>query len=290
MRMFQYKIQSNDKFREVVKQKFKKDIKETYLPDQTYINRVIASLFKVEANSYGQSYDGFMSEYKYCENIDTLLSIEVFVDGCLNQLLWINTIIESRELADKEEELEEKFDYSTPTIPGNPWTLDKVTEKGVYFRGDDLYKDSRVIINSENIIEIALALSKVEHIYDEKSKSTKRVIVSSSKAKESSLFKSLELQNKCLNVLKEIKYPLLDVNGRFLNDGLKGAIVIWYDKCKRLGFISNEIKKTREVIAKEVMNIIPNLSIDGSNFSKYPAAIKYKEEIEQKLSQLSQKQ
>ncbi|GGK37883.1 MULTISPECIES: hypothetical protein [Flavobacteriaceae] len=290
MGFFEMKIRSNINFREAVKDKFKYNIKNNYLPDQTYINRLIASLDKVEANSYNQSHIGFISEYKYCEKIDTLLSIKSFVNGCLNQLLWINTILESDTFVTNKEGLNERFDYETPITPGNPWTLDKVTKKGVYFRGDEMYKDSRVIINSENIIEIALALSKVEHIYDEKSKPVKSVIVSSSKAKESSLFKSLELQNKCLNVLKEIKYPLLDVNGRFLNDGLKGAIVIWYDKCKRLGFISNEIKKTREVIAKEVMNIIPNLSIDGSNFSKYPAAIKYKEEIEQKLSQLSQKQ
>ncbi len=291
MGVFEMKIRSNVKFREVVKDKFKYDIKNNYLPDQTYINRLIASLDKVEANSYNQSHIGFIFEYKYCERIDTLLSIKAFVNGCLNQLLWINTILESDTFVTNKEGLNERFDYETPIIPGNPWTLDKVTIKGVYFRGDEMYKDSRVIINSENIIEITIALSSVTQLYGEniaaeKSKEAKSVVMSSSKAKESSLFKSLDLQNKYLNVLKEIKYPLLDVNGRFLIDGSKGAIVIWYDKCNYLGFISNEIKKTRDVIAKEVMNIIPNLSIDGSLFDKTAKAKKYKDEIEQKLEQI----
>lgn len=295
MRMFQYKIQSNDKFREVVKQQFKKDIKETYLPDQTYINLLIASLFKVEANSYSQSHDGFMSEYIYLKEAGMMKPIKVFIDGCLNQLLWVNTILESVELANTEEELEEKFDYSTPSIPGNPWTLDKVTKKGVYFRGDDMYKDSRVIINSENIIEITKSLSTVTQRYSDyiaggEGKQIKKVELSSLKEKESSLFKSLELQTKCLNVLKDINPPVLDVNGNFINKyGMKGAIVIWHYHCEVNGYINKNIFSSRNTLAKAVMDLIPDLSIDGSSFGRLPIAKKYKEDIEEKLAQFSSK-
>jgi hypothetical protein len=285
-------MHSKSTFREIVKEKFHCDIKNFYLPDQTYINRLIASLNKVEVNSYNQFHDGFLSEYRYLKSGGILQSIQAFVDGYLNQLLWINTILESGEFAKNVDELEEKFDYKTPVMLGSPWTLYKVSKKGVFFRGEEPFQDSLVRINSENIIEIALALSTVtklysEHIATEKSKPGKSVVVSSSKTKGSSLFKSLDLQNKCLNVLKEIKYPLLDVNGRFLKDGLKGAIVIWYDKCNHLGFISNEIKRPRDVIAKEVMKIIPNLSIEGSLFDRTAVAKKYKDEIMQKLAKIS---
>lgn len=208
----------NEKFREVVIEKFKEDIKTNYLPDQKYINRLIASLDKVDANSYNQCHVGLISEYKYLKKAGLLQSIKPFVDGCLYQLLWINTILESGKVASTEEELEEEFIYKTPSIKGDPWVLDKVTKKGVFFRGYEPYQDSRVIINSDNIIDITIALSRVEQHYNEllaakKSKPDKSVVMSSSIAKESSLFKSIELQNECLNVLKEISNPILDFRG-----------------------------------------------------------------------------
>jgi hypothetical protein len=102
------------------------------------------------------------------------------------------------------------------------------------------------------------------------------------------LFKSKELEIKCLNVLKEIKHPVLDIDGRFI--GSKGAIVIWYDKCKFLGFILTDFSnKGRVEVAKGVMNLIPDLSIEGSTFSKFYKAKKYRDEIEQKLEQISPK-
>lgn len=296
MGFFQYKIKSNVKFREVVKDKFNIDIKNNFLPDQTYINRLIASLEKTESNNYSQCYNSFISEYEYLKKIGFLLSIKSFTKGCLNQLLWINTILESGKVANKEEELEEKFDYSTPTMHGNPWTLDKVTKKGVYFRGDDPYQDVRVIINSDNIIDIAIALSNVnqkynEHITAKKQKQdiSKAKLVAS-KTNESTLFKSKDLEIKCLNVLKDINHPVLDIRGGFIGKtGMKGAIVVWYYFCKKLGFISTEIKNTRGVVAKEVMKLIPNLSIEGSSFDKEHKAKKYKEDIEEKLAQISSK-
>jgi len=198
-------MQQKDSFRDVVKGKFKVDIREYYLPDQTYINRLIASLDKVEANSYSQSQTGFISEYKYLERVGALQSIEGFIDGCLNQLLWINTILESDKLAKTEEELEEEFSYKTPIMLGNPWTLDKVTKKGVFFRGAKPFQDSQVIINSENIIEITIALSTVvqlygEHIATNKNEQDKSVVISDPKANDSLLFISIELETKCLNV------------------------------------------------------------------------------------------
>jgi len=285
----------NDKFRKVVKEKFKEDIKDIYLPDQTYINRLIASLDKAESNSYSQCYNSFISEYEYLKRSGFLLSIKSFTEGCLNQLLWINTILESGMYASTEEELEEMFDYVTPIMLGNPWILGKVTKKGVCFRGEEPFQDSRVRINSENIIEITLALSKVtklysEHIAAKKSKPGKSVVVSSSKTKGSTLFKSLDLQNKCLNVLKEITNPVLDRDGHFINQTImKGAINIWFKKCLVLGFISNEFKKimTNSLVATEVMKIIPNLSIDRTTFSKTPKAIKFKADIERNLENIS---
>ena len=98
------------------------------------------------------------------------------------------------------------------------------------------------------------------------------------------------MEIKCLNVLKEIEHPVLDVDGRFIDKfGMKGAIVIWYDYCKKQGFISNDIINRRGIVAKAVMNIIPGLSIEGSTFEKPPVALKYKDDIEQKLEQFLKK-
>jgi len=280
-------MHNNEKFRAVINDKFKLEVKDFYLPDQTYINHLIASLDKVEANSYNKSHVGFISEYKYCKNIGIVPSINVFAEGCLSQLLWINSILESGQIATSEVELDEKFDYLTPRMPGNPWVLEMVTKKSVRFCGDEPFQDSRVIINSENIIDIALALLIVletdEEVSDEKP--------STSKSNESSLFKSLELQRICLEVLKEIEHPVLTVDGRFIDKpGMKGAIVIWFDRCSAFGFISKKITKSRNLIAKEVMAIIPDLEIEGSSFSKVYIAKKYKEEIKQKLKQIHKKQ
>ena len=278
----------NDSFRKIIIEKFKVDIKKSYLPDQTYINRLIASLSKVGTSSYSQYHVGFISEYKYLESVGILQSIQAFVDGCLNQLLWINTILESGMYASTKEELEEMFDYVTPIMLGNPWILDKVTKKGVFFRGDEVFQDSRVIINSENIQEIAIALYTV--LEENNKEPVKSAVPSGSKASESSLFKSKDLEIKCLNVLKEIKHPILDVEGNFLNvTGMKGAIVLWYDKCDSLGFISKEIPINRDELAKKIEYLIPNLSIDGSSFDKVLKAKKYVNDIEQKLMLISKK-
>lgn len=285
----------NDMFRKVVEVRFDYKIKKSYLPDQKFINRLIASLSKIEVNSYDQSDIGFVSEYIYYEKIDILLSVDAFVSGCLNQLLWINTILESDISVTDKKELNERFDYQTPTTTSNHWTLDKVTKKGVYFRGDGMNKDSRVIINSENIIKIAIALSTVNQHFlgfmaAKKRRSTKSEAKSGSQEMGLTLFKSKDLETKCLNVLKEIKHPVLDSNGHFLNgSGMKGAIVVWYHKCKALGLISSDFSNTRDEIAKEVMNIIPKLSIESSNFSRDPMANKFKKDIEHKLTQLARK-
>lgn len=275
----------NQKFRDVVKDKFEVDIKNRYFSDQKYINHLITSLDCAEANSYINSKGAFKSEHGYNNSNTSKKSLRNFVNGCLNQLLWINSILESGKIAVTAEELNEMFDYLTPTFDGTPWTLEKVTKKGVYFRGNELSKDSRVIINPENIVDITLALLAV--LNEAKELSDVRAV--NSKLKDSKLFISKELQGKCLAVLKEIEHPILTVDGSFLNkSGMKGAIVIWYDKCRVLGFISKEISTTRSSIAKEVMNIIPGLSIENSNFSKLNVAKKYKKEIEQKLVQIYQ--
>jgi len=194
----------NGKFRKVVKDKFKVDLRENYLPDQTYINRLIASLDNVEANNYNQSHDGFSSEYKYLEGIGVSHSIKEFVNGCLNQLLWINSILESGKYAETIEDLEEEFDYITPTMLGVPWTLDNVTKKGVFFGGAEPFQESRVIISSENIIEIAMALSIVAEQYDEpiaskKSEQVKSVIISG----PIKLTKEGKIKNYCMDLLKK---------------------------------------------------------------------------------------
>lgn len=194
----------NGKFRKVVKDKFKVDLRENYLPDQTYINRLIASLDKVEANNYNQSHDGFISEYNYFEGIGVSHSIKEFVNGCLNQLLWINSILESGKYAGTKEDLEEEFDYITPTMLGVPWTLDNVTKKGVFFRGAEPFQESPVIINSENIIEIAMALSIVAEQYNEpiapkKSEQVKSVMISGPII----MTEEEKLKNYCMDLLKK---------------------------------------------------------------------------------------
>jgi hypothetical protein len=287
-------MQYNEEFRQVVKERFKFGIKTNYLPDQKYINRLIASLDRVEANSYDLSETAFIFEFNDLKENDITQSIRIFVDDCLNQLCWINSIIESGKFAHTEEELDQEFDYKTPTISGNPWTLDKVTRKGVYFRGDEPYQDSRVIINSENIVEIAKSLSQVvelnrDFINFKKNNPTIKSVITAPTTNDSSLFISKDREIDCLNVLKEIKHPILDVDGNFMGDsGMKSAIVAWYYICSRLNLI-NKNSDNRDVVARKVMKIIPGLKIGGSLFHKDPVAKKYKDDIEQKLKQLARK-
>lgn len=277
-------MEHNIIFRNVVKGKFGIEIKDNYVPDQTYINRLIASLNKVEANSYDHSYVGFISEYKYLKSVGIFISIKDFVDGSLNQLLWINTILESGNIAISEEKLEEEFDYETPVMLGNPWILDKVTKKGMFFRGDEPFQDSRVVINSNNIVDIILALSKVSEIYEQ----GKNDVVLDSTVNDSSLFKGKKLETDCINVLKEIKHPIFDKEGNFYNKpGMKSAIAVWFHKCKSLGFISNDFLNTRDKIAEEIEKLL-HVKIESSLFGKDLKAKKYKEDIEQKLEQILQ--
>lgn len=288
-------MEHNEEFRQVVKERFKFGIKTNYLPDQKYINRLIASLDRVEANSYYLSETAFISEFNYLKENDILKSIKIFVDGCLNQLFWINSILESGKFAHTEEELDQEFDYKTPTISGNPWTLNKVTDRGAYFLGDESHQNSRIIINSENIVDIAISLSEVvqlnrDFINYKKNIPTIKSVITAPTTNVSSLFKSIELQNECLNVLKEITHPILDPRGHFLgSQGMIAAITLWYEKCKVLGFISNDTKNTNEAVAKEIMKIIPDLIFVPNNFSQHTVANKYKAEIEQKLELLSPK-
>lgn len=226
-------MHSKATFREIVEEKFNYVIKKNYLPDQSYINRLIAALNNVEANSYDKSHTGFISEYKYLEKLGVLKSIKEFVDGCLYQLLWINTILESGNLAGTEDKLEEDFDYETPTLPGDPWILDKVTKKGVYFRGDDMYQDSKVLINSDNIIEIALALSTVTEKYNEfksvdKNLPAKSTATYSTKAKKSSLFirnnRNWVKEKYNINVRYPKRYLVVGRRWDFSNDVWKEII------------------------------------------------------------------
>lgn len=285
-------MQYNEEFRQVVKERFKFGIKTNYLPDQKYINRLIASLDRVEANSYYLSAIDFISEFNYLKENDITQSIRIFVDGCLNQLCWINSIIESGKFAHTEEELDQEFDYKTPTIIGNPWILDKVTDRGAYFLGDESHQNSRIIINSENIVDVAISLSEVEQLNRDfinfkKNNPTIKSVITAPTTNDLSLFISKDLEIECLNVLKEIKHPILDVDGNFIGDsGMKSAIVAWYYICSRLNLI-NKNSDNRDVVARKVMKIIPGLKIGGSLFHKDPVAKKYKDDIEQKLEQLS---
>ncbi len=286
-------MQYNEEFRQVVKERFKFGIKTNYLPDQKYINRLIASLDRVEANSYYLSATDFISEFNYLKENDIMQSIRIFVDGCLNQLCWINSIIESGKFAHTKEELDQEFDYKTPTIIGNPWILDKVTDRGAYFLGDESHQNSRIIINSENIVDIAISLSEVvqlnrEIINYKKNNPTIKSVITAPITNDSSLFISKDIEIECLNVLKEIKHPILDVEGNFLNvTGMGGAIVLWYDECCSLGFIPKNDPYNRDEVAKMIMNLIPNLKIEGSSFSKQYVAKKYIGEIKQKLKLVS---
>lgn len=286
-------MQYNEEFRQVAKERFKFGIKN-YLPDQKYINRLIASLDRVEANSYYLSATDFIAEFNYLKENNIMQSIRIFVDGCLNQLCWINSIIESGKFAHTKEELDQEFDYKTPTIIGNPWILDKVTDRGAYFLGDESHQNSRIIINSENIVDIATSLSEVvqlnrEIINYKKNNPTIKSVITAPITNDSSLFISKDLEIECLNVLKEIKHPILDVDGNFIGDsGMKSAIVAWYYICSRLNLI-NKNSDNRDVVARKVMKIIPGLKIGGSLFHKDPVAKKYKDDIEQKLKQLARK-
>lgn len=288
----------NKEFRDFVSEKFNVIFKTYYLPDQSYITRLLYSLNGSESNSYDECQKLIIKEFKYLKKNGVIdYSIKKYVISCLNQLLWINSLLEQGEIANTEEEIEEMFDYIPPKIEGNDWVVSKVNNRGVYFYRLDGFNDTRIIINSENIKDIATSLSQVEQTYlntlkDNHKQPAKKNTRSNSRSKESSLFKSYELQEKCLNVLKEIEYPILDVNGAFLGvAGMKGAIVVWFDKCKVLGFIKKEKKfESRNLIAKEVMAIIPNLEIEGSSFSKNYSAKKYKIEICKNLEQIHKRQ
>lgn len=283
-------MHKNIEFREFVKDRFKQKIKDSYFPDQKYINILCNSLDKVEANSFSDSFEAFLSVYKSLKDI----SIKVFVDGCLNQLLWINTILESQDEALTEEDLEEKFDYKTPTMESNYWILIKVTKKGVYFQPDFPLADSRIVINNSSLLELVTVLHRVvQHNFSPTSAKDKEMSIDEKKSnlfKEdntSTLFLNEQLENDCLKVLKEIKHSVLDVNGWFLDEhGMKGAIANWYNFCKVEGFISKTVDTRRDNIAKEIMKIIPNLSIDGSTLEKEGKAKKYKLPIESKIKEL----
>ena len=200
-------MRRKDTFINLVKEKFEIDARKVCLPDQSYINRLIASLDRVEANSYNNSQIGFISEYKYLKGVDVSLSISDFVEGCLNQLLWINSILESNKYADTIEDLDKYFDYNTPSMLGDSWTLDKVSKKGVFFRGAEPFQDSRVIINSENILEITIALYEFlqhngEVIVPKKNVEVKSVVISG----PIKLTEEEKIKNYCMKLLKEKLY------------------------------------------------------------------------------------
>lgn len=191
-------------FKNLVKEKFDLDADNHYFPDQTFINRLVSSLDKVEANNYNQSRSGFISEFNFLTGEGVVQSINEFVDGCLHQLLWIYSILQSGRFAENEEDLEAMFDYITPTLAGDSWTLYKLTKKGVFFRGAEPYQDSRVVINSINIIEISLVLSEIL-VDDDQPKAIKvnnidkGAIVSSPKK----MSDKDKLKNYCMDLLKK---------------------------------------------------------------------------------------
>lgn len=191
-------------FKNLVKEKYDLDTDNQYFPDQTFINRLISSLDKVEANNYSHSSSGFISEFNIVKGQGTLQSINEFVDGCLHQLVWIYSILQSGRFAENEEDLEAIFDYVTPTLLGDSWILYKVTKRGVFFRGAEPYQDSRVVINSNNIIEISLALSEIL-VDDDQPKAIKvndidkGAIISSPKK----MSDKDKLKNYCMDLLKK---------------------------------------------------------------------------------------
>ena len=85
--------------------------------------------------------------------------------------------------------------------------LDKVSKKGVFFRGAEPFQDSRVIINSENILEITIALYEFlqhngEVIVPKKNVEVKSVVISG----PIKLTEEEKIKNYCMKLLKEKLY------------------------------------------------------------------------------------
>ena len=145
-------MQYNEEFRQVVKERFKFGIKTNYLPDQKYINRLIASLDRVEANSYDLSETAFIFEFNDLKENDITQSIRIFVDGCLNQLCWINSIIESGKFAHTEEELDQ---VAEEFANAEVFTIEEQVEEPINVIEEELSAETReeIVEEPNGIIE-----------------------------------------------------------------------------------------------------------------------------------------
>ncbi|MBU3011139.1 hypothetical protein KO506_06975 [Polaribacter vadi] len=275
-------MHKNEEFRKKVEEMFKMKILDLYFPHQKYLDFLISSLSLTEANSYNNAELAFITKF----NSTDVKDLSQFIHWCLNQLLWVNSILESEKYCSKSDDIEEFFDYPEPSVDGDHWILSKVIDRGLYFYHMEDITASKVIINSANITGIAESLSKAKN----KSNLKKENQIILHNDDSSTLFINKDIEERCINVLKTIKHPVLDEQGAFINShGMIAAIVFWYYKCKVLSFISKDSSTTRDNISKELMELIPNLSIESSNLSQNTKAKKYKEDIENKLNEIADK-
>jgi hypothetical protein len=175
-------IHENESFRTYIKEKLNIELKNTYVPDGTYIDHLMDSLRNIEANSYDDASEEFIKQFKTprIAHLDDNTPIrknnditkEQFITGCLNQVIWINSLLESNKYAKTEKELADKFDYTNTSIF---WNLIKVTKNGVFFQGVEPYQKSQVIFNSENIIDVLKSLKAIKEVAPEAR--TKNVII-----------------------------------------------------------------------------------------------------------------
>jgi hypothetical protein len=100
------------------------------------------------------------------------------------------------------------------------------------------------------------------------------------------LFKSPEIMQKCIDVLKVVDPPIINNKEQYIGRS-KGAICIWTEEINRRGLF--EVKVDDKIRTALINNKIKQLSIEESNFRKEHkrAREKYGLEFKQKLSQIS---
>lgn len=100
------------------------------------------------------------------------------------------------------------------------------------------------------------------------------------------LFYNSYLVKPCIDILKDLNPPLIDLDYNFIGKS-KGAICVWIDELQRQGIVKSNYPKERKLFADLIPKIIKRFSIDESMFGKYhhKAEEQYRNDIKTLISQ-----
>lgn len=99
------------------------------------------------------------------------------------------------------------------------------------------------------------------------------------------LFYNNELVKPCIDILKEVEPPLIDMEHNYIGK-LKGIICVWIDELQRQGIVKHY--SDRKIFALLISQKIKRFSIDESMFGKYhkKAEENYRTDIKTKVSKI----